>query len=293
MSDTLTIEIIRLLPLTEDNECVCGPNCVKPGKHPAFKEWTTQPVGDARYKSTEQYLRRYPEPKGVGARLGNGLLVLDFDPAAGGFESQELLEGEFDNLPATAVTLTGNHDGVRGEHWWYRSDPGAYIPSRPLVKVTGQHRGIDVKGDGGYAVLPPTRHVSGVEYEWQTPLSEIAWAPGWLVTLLESSAPRYEAVSGGDGLRERRGRPLPHQVKQWVFSDEGIPYPQWEKLSIIYNALWNWEGGIELGLTVEEIAELVYDALIRSPDYDPDRPWSLRELIKDARRLLSKGVPVS
>jgi hypothetical protein len=57
--------------------------------------------------------------------------------------------------------------------------------------------GIDVRAAGGYVVVPPSVHPSGVEYEWDVALkgSAIAEAPPWLLSLLESNASPGESRS--------------------------------------------------------------------------------------------------
>ena len=285
---TFTLPLFPLLGFDEDGTCVCGPDCERPGKHPAIK-WKA-PVGRERYASIDEYLRRHPNVEGIGARMGGGILVLDFDPRSEGFESRQLLEDEFAPLPETAVSLTGLYDEQRGEHWWYLYDPGTYIRKRPLSKVLGdQYSGIDVQADGGFVVMPPTPHLSGVDYEWRTPLDAIADAPEWLTTLL-NTLPASWARNGPEsastrGFRRRRGTRLPRYTERWVYGEQGVPSPQWEKIAGITAALWD---DTEAMLSVEQIGELIYEALIRSPDYDPSRPWSKAKRIEDARRLLSK-----
>ena len=53
--------------------------------------------------------------------------------------------------------------------------------------------GVDLRGLGGYVVVPPSVHSSGTHYRWEVALSEsnIAEAPAWLVeAALERSTPR-------------------------------------------------------------------------------------------------------
>ena len=50
--------------------------------------------------------------------------------------------------------------------------------------------GLDVKGDGGYVVAPPSLHASGRRYEWEASSRPdavgIAEAPGWLLDLIRA-----------------------------------------------------------------------------------------------------------
>ena len=95
-------------------------------------------------------------PRGLLAlRTGaiSGLVVIDIDPRHGGRLDPDL-------MPPTACVASGGAD--HGWHLLY-THPGGYLPSRELPG----HPGIDVKGDGGYVVLPPSIHPdTGRPYRW-------------------------------------------------------------------------------------------------------------------------------
>lgn len=86
------------------------------------------------------------EPEGIGMATGklSGVLVVDIDDPEKtyGFDS-----------PVQIKTQSG------GRHMWYKWQPGI----RNTVRIDGKP--IDVRGDGGYVVLPPTRGIKG-KYEW-------------------------------------------------------------------------------------------------------------------------------
>ncbi|TDW76423.1 bifunctional DNA primase/polymerase [Kribbella pratensis] len=87
----------------------------------------------------------------------SGLLVVDIDPDHGG-------NGSFATLIARRwVPRTLNvRTGSWGTHLYYRH-PGQHVPSRPMPGF----KGIDIKADGGYVVLPPsTHHRTGRPYRW-------------------------------------------------------------------------------------------------------------------------------
>lgn len=80
-------------------------------------------------------------------------------------------------LPPTVETLTGGG----GRHLWFRHDGR-------LTNSPGRlPHGIHFRGDGGYVVLPPSRHPDGGAYEWLTAPDEtpMAAVPGWLLDLLK------------------------------------------------------------------------------------------------------------
>jgi hypothetical protein len=86
----------------------------------------------------------------------SGLVVVDVDPAHGGERSLASLEARHGPLPKTVEAVTGGG----GRHLYFRH-PGGVVPNR-----VGLAAGIDVRGDGGYVVAPPSLHPSGVRYAW-------------------------------------------------------------------------------------------------------------------------------
>ena len=74
--------------------------------------------------------------------------------------------------------------------------------------------GIDYRGDGGYIVVAPSLHVSGVRYSWLTK-TVVGPAPDWLRDLLAPDPNRCRHVLGGGEC----GRSDPHKHRG------GIVYP--------------------------------------------------------------------
>jgi hypothetical protein len=93
----------------------------------------------------------------VAIRTGapSGVVVLDVDPAKGGAESLAKLRQEFPDLPAKPTVITGNG----GEHYYFAH------PGHPVPNSAGQLApGLDVRGDGGYVVIPPSTHPNSTRY---------------------------------------------------------------------------------------------------------------------------------
>jgi len=170
-----------LLPVYEvaDGCCACGQATSatghKPGKHPR----TSHGVADASVDEAcvREWWRRYPNAAvGIATGRESGLVVLDVDPRNGGEESLARLQGVQGKLPSTLAVRTGGG----GTHYFFRHPRDRIVPNRaPLSGFPG----LDLKGDGGYVVAPPSRHVSGARYEWLEPRQEIADAPAWLLEL--------------------------------------------------------------------------------------------------------------
>jgi predicted P-loop ATPase len=117
---------------------------------------------------------------GLATGQAAGVFVLDVDRPKGGQESLEELLRTNTPLPDTVQSLTGN-----GYHLFFQTGEHRISPSANSLGT-----GLDVRGDGGYVILPPSRHPNGKSYHWEI-LSEldgidIAPAPAWLLELVTS-----------------------------------------------------------------------------------------------------------
>ncbi len=166
--------------------CSCKQDCgSSAGKHPrtrhGLKEASRSPDRIWRW------WRRWPDAN-VGIRTGreSGLVVLDVDVRHGGDTSLETLEATYDRLPPTLTALSGGG----GKHLYFLH-PGRHIPNSAQV---GGFPGLDVRGDGGYIVAPPSLHQSGQHYAWEALSHPVAALPRWLCDLL---TPPGRSMSGG------------------------------------------------------------------------------------------------
>jgi hypothetical protein len=102
----------------------------------------------------------------------SGLLVVDIDPQHGGNASFANLIAR-SLVPRTLAVQTGSW----GTHLYYRH-PGQHMPSRPMPRL----KGIDIKADGGYVVLPPSvHHRTSRPYQWRYGATEVEEMPPPLV----------------------------------------------------------------------------------------------------------------
>jgi Bifunctional DNA primase/polymerase, N-terminal/Primase C terminal 1 (PriCT-1) len=114
---------------------------------------------------------------GVGIVTGSisGLVVIDIDVRHGGDVALAHLEQEHGHLPATLECCTGG-----GGCHLYFAHPGGLIRNK-----VGLAPGIDLRGDGGYVVAPPSLHASGRRYAWvesRDPRSRaVASPPDWVL----------------------------------------------------------------------------------------------------------------
>jgi hypothetical protein len=120
----------------------------------------------------------------IGIRTGGGLWVMDVDPRSGGDASLLCLEGKYGELRTLTVRTGGG-----GLHFYFAGD-------LPTGKVPG-YPGLDVKGEGGYVVAPPSMHASGRRYEWLAPddLPTVPQpTPAWLAHLINPPPPEVTGV---------------------------------------------------------------------------------------------------
>jgi hypothetical protein len=193
---------LYLLPLYEiapSGRCSCNkPNCVSPGKHPQTPRGFHDATTDAEAISKWWGWFRTPN---VGIAPGpSGLVVIDIDPRNGGDESWGDLVAQYGDPLAGTPTVTCLTGGG-GRHFYYKVLEGVTLKrdANPLGP------GIDVKGDGGFVVAPPSNHVSGGVYEWEIDCSPhdlpFALLPDPLLNLLcspgRTKRPRQARVTGG------------------------------------------------------------------------------------------------
>ena len=130
-------------------------------------------------------------------------------------------------MPATVESVTGGG----GRHLYFRH-PGGHVPNRVGIQL-----GIDVRGDGGYVVAPPSVHPNGGHYFWvagRSPReSALAFAPAHF----------FEGESGV--------RPHGHTPMHWRgLIREGIPAGRRNDTiaSLTGHLLWR---GVDLDVVLE------------------------------------------
>lgn len=136
-------------------------------------------------EEVDAWFRRWPDA-GVGIVTGriSGLVVIDVDPRHGGEGSLADLVGARGPLPPTLEARTGGG----GRHLYF-AHPGTQLRNR-----VGIADGIDLRGDGGMIIAPPSIHPSGRAYTWTEGRSPgdvaVAPLPDWLLRLLRRQGRR-------------------------------------------------------------------------------------------------------
>jgi Bifunctional DNA primase/polymerase, N-terminal len=151
--------VLPLWWITPDGRCACGKPTGghhKPGKHPIGK---LVPNGHKNATKDPEQIRRwwsiFPEAAiGIATGSVSGLIVIDID-GVDGLATLQSLVCQHGPLARTAIVKT-----ARGWHLYFA------IPASCGSIPCSTGNGLDVRGDGGYAVAPPSRHASGHVYQW-------------------------------------------------------------------------------------------------------------------------------
>lgn len=194
-----------------------------------FKDATTDPA------EIDRWLKQFPDCGwAVATGETSGIVVLDIDPRNGG--DPDLLD-----LPATLASRTGGG----GLHFFFCANGHAVRSSSNKIA-----KGIDVKANGGYVVLPPSIHPSGKAYEWQDIDQPIADLPDGLVDTL--SAPRGNAPRDDYSVDPADLPDLTARVAKAIgqlSKDRAEDYDQWLGVGMALSEL-NLRGAGQIGLNL-------------------------------------------
>ena len=169
----------------------------------------------------ESWWSQYPSAN-IGIATGeiNGLLVIDVDikhdQGKYGDESLKDLESELGELPETWTAITGSG----GLHYYFRYPEGHEVKNS--ASKLGQD--IDIRGQGGYVVAPPSVHPeTGQRYEWESSSdpTEIE-----LAELPEKWLERLERKVTGETLGESQKRvfEIPETIPEGARNDTLFRY---------------------------------------------------------------------
>ena len=170
---------------------------IPPGKkHPGISAW--QREGTTDEAKIRHWWSQAPT-HGIGIVCGpeSGLWVLDIDNADGKAGDESLIEllDAYGPLPETFEVITGSG----GRHLYFAWPDGYEVRNDQSGRLGAD---LDIRGEGGQVLAPPTIHPNGRPYEREASSpDELAEAPGWLLALLTNhptAAPRQPAEGAGD-----------------------------------------------------------------------------------------------
>lgn len=155
--------------------CSCSKaDCQSPGKHPRTKSGLKDATCDPA--TVREWWNLWPNAN-VGIVTGpeSGLFVLDVDGEQGE-QSLMDLEQRHGELPETLTVLSGGG----GRHLYFLCERALEVRNSQS-KIAPR---LDIRGQGGFVVAPPSRHASGTWYQYENADTPIVRAPDWLLRLL-------------------------------------------------------------------------------------------------------------
>jgi len=150
-----------------------------------FKDATT----DAQ--RINDWWQQHPQANlGMPTGLGSGVVVLDVDmdteKAVDGEAALAELVSQHGPLPKTLMVKT-----PRGGRHIYFQHPGGKVP----CSTSKVGRGLDVRADGGYVLLPPSQTTKGYyQYENRAAMAPL---PGWLLDRITQGHAKPHPSAGG------------------------------------------------------------------------------------------------
>ena len=177
--------------------CTCRKRakCRTPGKHPRNRNGVTGAT--AEIDVVRRWWADQPSSNvGLATGARSGLVALDVDPRHNGDDDLKRAQKRLGELPEGPVAQTGGG----GWHLFFEH------PGRVRGKLPGT-TGIDVKGDGGYVVVPASIHVSGNAYSWlellegEVPSLPESWLEALVITpcYTEGARTYFGGTGGGTG----------------------------------------------------------------------------------------------
>ncbi|MBY0506448.1 MAG: bifunctional DNA primase/polymerase [Bryobacteraceae bacterium] len=251
--------IFPIYHVRDDGSCSCGSrDCKRIGKHPVprngFNEAT---IDEAKIRAWWAQDPNYnigfcPSISGlVGTDIDCGINKKTGLPKVGRQTWDSLLADPSHQLPPALSVLTGGG----GEHVYLKA-------TRDIQKSEGRvGKDIDVRGVGGYLILPPSNHESGKSYtfkdgdRWPQAADKLGDLPEWLATLMDKPATPSRMVTGraaapSPGTSDRSTiADTPHdrltlaQVQELL---KAIPPDQrdtWMKFGFVMKTIAPWIGG--------------------------------------------------
>lgn len=225
-------------------------------KEPLIADWPNKATTDEA--TIREWWRKWPKANigiATGRYDGGYFCVLDFDPRNGGDWYSDAPKG---SLPDTWVV----HTGGGGRHYYYKTP----YPLRGRKLKAG----VDLKGEGGYVVAPPSIHPEGGAYVWEVgaepgdmPIGEV---PEWVLSDVRAAEKGTEAW--------RTPPPIPVGMRHTY-------------LVSLAGALWRAE--VEAA-HVEAILREVVGLFESTADFDADR--EIAGIVRDLLKWERGGVPL-
>lgn len=149
----LGLAVFPVIPPMENGEKSAG-------KKPYISNWQKEATSN-KEKVTEWWTKWPTANIGIATgRKSQGLVVIDLDidddKGINGYEALKEWQKEHGDLPETWQSITG-----RGGYHLF------YFDTEQHKNRVGLYEGVDIRGEGGYIIAPPSVHANGHRYEWE------------------------------------------------------------------------------------------------------------------------------
>lgn len=265
-------EGVPVFPCNSANKRPLTPN--------GFKDATTDPAIIAAW-----WARWADAMIGMPTGKASGVWVLDID-------DPEAFATFAPDLPQTRKVITG-----KGHHLYWRIDPEREVRNAQQHPRTGwpfqTMPGAEARGEGGYVILPPSRHPNGRLYAWEDDNDPIA-APAALLEIVtqpqrrraEAKAKKPAADHNGSGIDKPYGlKALDSECRAIRMAGDGEQESALNSGALRIGAL---VGGGELTLATAR-RELVSAGLAMA-SFDPGNEWTTEKITAKVERGLRDGA---
>lgn len=158
---------------------------ISPGSKAAARPWKELQTQRPTEVELDQWFSKPSINIGIVTGRVSNLVVVDLDEAS----AIDALVQEIGVLPVTRQVVT-----ERGLHLYFRYPSEHSIPSRAGVRPH-----LDVRGDGGYVVAPPSVNANGHQYAWVDESVPIGDLPAPLLSMLSAPSPDTTAIPDSEG----------------------------------------------------------------------------------------------
>jgi putative DNA primase/helicase len=193
---------------------------------------------------------------------GSGCFVVEVDTPAGhnvdGFASLRALETIHRPLPETRQAISPS-----GSIHYYFNWPktGTIINSTSKIGP-----GIDVRGDGGMVIAPPSLKPGVGAYSWLSSHSVVD-APDWLLALLVETIDKTERKSGANPQAD----PAKVAAAMAVIPNDDLNWEEWNSGGM---AVWNATGGVEAGFAAFDLWSKKSSKYSDTAESNPRERWN-------------------
>lgn len=272
--------VFPIYEIMPDGNCACGKQkCKSPGKHPRVSGGCK--VATNNSDQIRRWWSRWPNAN-IGAATGEeyDVVVIDVDDKNNGLENFQKLKNKYPQ--EFSPNHTRSHvTGGGGIHLIY-SYPYQIKVKNSQGKIC---KGVDVRGDGGYVLLPSSNHYSGGKYakSYNGPIEELDC---WFMDFFKDEQ---------NNKRSRRRK----KKSSFNFSAESDQSAVFE--NIIEDCEWlascnsnacelgeeDWYYGLSIVARCKNSETLIHKFSEKHPDYSRD------ETIEKAAHALSAAGPVT